>query len=152
GYSLLSMDEQTRQVETLNALVQAAAEFQRMQRAGEMIVLDRGDGLALVFFRDPQAPLQCAVEVSRALRRVPSLRVRMGIHSGPVVRHPDITGKENVTGDGINLAARLMVGDAGHILLSEHITEDLRAFERWSPHLKEIGEATVKHEKSLRLF
>src|SRR5215831_14461061 len=120
GYSRMSMEEQTRLARELRALVRGTPEFQRADAASELIRLDTGDGMALVFFRDPLAPCQCAAEIAVETSKVPHLALRMGIHSGPVSRVPDINGKENVSGSGINMAQRVMAyGDGGHILVSK---------------------------------
>src|SRR5438309_2604951 len=102
--------------------------------------------MALVFYRSPEEPAQCAFEISRALKDNQRLQLRMGIHSGPVSGVVDVNERTNVAGAGINLAQRVMdCGDAGHILLSRHVTEDLAEYERWRPFLHDIGTFEVKH-------
>src|SRR4029453_10727959 len=104
------------------------------------------DGITLVFYHSLEAPVECALEISRALKQHPDLPLRMGIHSGPVSGVIDATGKANVTGPGINIAQRIMdCGDAGHILLSKHVAEDLEKYPHWQPNLHELGECEVKH-------
>ncbi len=153
GYSLLSMEEQAREARTLREIVRHTAEFERGEARGDLIRLDTGDGMALVFFRDPIAPIQCAVEITEALALDASVHIRMGIHSGPVSRTPDINGKDNVSGSGINIAQRVMdCGNAGHILLSARYAEDLAQFDSWAPHLKDLGECTVKHGTRLHIY
>jgi TolB-like protein/Tfp pilus assembly protein PilF len=111
-----------------------------------LIKIPTGDGITLVFYHSPEAPVECALEISRALKKHPELQLRMGIHSGPVSGVIDATGKANVAGAGINMAQRVMdCGDAGHILLSKHVAEDLEEYPHWQPHLHELGECEVKH-------
>jgi len=111
-----------------------------------LITIPTGDGITLVFYDSPETPAECALETSRALKKHPELQLRMGIHSGPVSGVIDATGKANVAGAGINIAQRVMdCGDAGHILLSKHVAEDLEEYPHWQPHLHELGECEVKH-------
>src|SRR5579884_19571 len=148
GYSRLSIEKQALLVGELRDLVRSTPEFQRAERRSELIIRDTGDGMALVFSRDPSAPVRCAVEVAHALTARPHLRLRMGIHSGPISRVKDIDGKENVSGSGINTAQRVMdCGDAGHILLSHRTAEDLLQFEQWATYIKDLGECEVKNGK-----
>ncbi len=153
GYSLHSIEEQTSLRRELRALVQSAPEWARAEQRSELIQRDLGDGIALVFARDPIAPAQCAIEIARALReQYPHLRLRMGIHSGPVVRE-GAGEAENVAGGGINIAQRVMdSGDAGHILVSQTSAEVLRQFSAWTEALHDLGECEVKHGVRLRLF
>jgi class 3 adenylate cyclase len=154
GYSLGSMEQQQRSVQELREVVRTAPAFLSAEAGGDLIRLDRGDGVALVFFRDLVAPMQCAVEIARALRNHPELPLRMGIHNGPVTRGIlDISNQENVYGDGLNIAQRVMdCGDAGHILLSQRSADDLRQFEMWADGLHDLGEIEVKHGMRLHLY
>lgn len=153
GYSLLPMEEQTYLTEELNRIVRATPEFSHAEEEGELICLGSGDGMALVFLRDPVAPAQCAVEIAQSLQDHPQLKVRMGINSGPISRVHDITNKENVSGDGINMAQRVMdCGEAGHILLSHNSADFLRQYKDWAAHIHPIGEAEVKYGLRLALF
>ncbi len=153
GYSLLPTDRQTEVIERLQEIVRGTAEFERAQAAGEMVGLPTGDGMALVFFRDPAAPVECAVAVAKALRGAPEIRLRMGVHTGPVYRVADINANRNVAGGGINLAQRVMdCGDAGHILLSRSIAEVIAQLSGWSKYLRDIGEHEVKHGVRVQLF
>ncbi len=153
GYSRVSMEEQARLGRELRALVRGTPEFQRANQHAELLSLDTGDGMALVFSRDPLAPAQCAVEIARVVRAHPKLSLRMGIHSGPVSRATDINGKENVSGSGINTAQRVMdCGDAGHILLSNSSAEVLIQFETWAASIHDIGACEVKHGARLHLY
>jgi class 3 adenylate cyclase len=153
GYSLHTIEEQTRLRRELRDIVQAAPECGRAEQRGELIRRDLGDGMALVFARDPIAPAQCAVEIAHALREQhPHLRLRMGIHSGPVVRE-GAGEAENVAGGGINMAQRVMdSGDAGHILVSRNSADVLCQFSAWAEALHDLGECEVKHGVRLRLF
>lgn len=153
GYSLLSMDRQTQVLQQLQDLVCATAEFRRAQECGELISLPTGDGMALVFFRDPVAPVQCAVELSKARRDYTDIKLRIGIHSGPVYRVADINANRNVAGGGINMAQRVMdSGDDGHILLSRTAAETLSQLSQWAPHIHDLGENEVKHGVKVHLF
>jgi TolB-like protein/class 3 adenylate cyclase/Tfp pilus assembly protein PilF len=146
GYSTLPINQQRALVERLNEIVRGTDEFQAAEAARRLIKIPTGDGITLVFYHSPEAPVECALEISRALKQHPELPLRMGIHSGPVSGVIDATGKANVTGPGINIAQRIMdCGDAGHILLSKHVAEDLEEYPHWQPHLHELGECEVKH-------
>src|SRR5437868_7447027 len=146
GYSKLSVNEQHARVDELNGIVRLSEQFQKAEATNRILKIPTGDGMALVFYRSPEEPAQCAFEISRALKENPRLQVRMGIHSGPVSGVVDVNQRTNVTGAGINLAQRVMdCGDAGHILLSRHVAEDLAEYERWRPHLRDIGTFEVKH-------
>jgi TolB-like protein/class 3 adenylate cyclase/Tfp pilus assembly protein PilF len=146
GYSKLPINEQRALVERLNEIVRSTDEFQAAESAGHLIKIPTGDGITLVFYQNPEAPVECALEISRALKKHPELQLRMGVHSGPVSGVIDVTGKANVAGAGINMAQRVMdCGDAGHILLSRHVAEDLEQYPHWQPYLHELGECEVKH-------
>src|SRR5512132_3375113 len=146
GYSTLPINQQRALVERLNEIVRGTDEFQAAATAGRLITIPTGDGITLVFYDSPETPAECALEISRALKKHPELQLRMGIHSGPVSGVIDATGKANVAGAGINMAQRVMdCGDAGHILLSKHVAEDLEQYPHWQPHLHELGECEVKH-------
>jgi TolB-like protein/class 3 adenylate cyclase len=146
GYSKLSINEQRAVVDELTQIVRATEQFQKAEATERLIKISTGDGMALVFYTSPEAPAQCAVEISRALKDHPRLRLRMGIHSGPVSGVVDVTGRTNLAGAGLNLAQRVMsCGDAGHILVSKHVAEDLEEYDEWRPLLHELGECEVKH-------
>ena len=146
GYSKLSINDQHAAVEELNQIVRASEQFQRAEAADRLLKIATGDGMALVFYINPEAPAQCAVEISRALKEHPRLQLRMGIHSGPVSGVVDVNNRPNLTGAGINMAQRVMdCGDGGHILLSRHVAEDLEEYERWRPLLHDLGTCEVKH-------
>src|SRR5881275_1391416 len=146
GYSKLSVNEQHAQVEELNEIVHLCEQFRKAEAASRLLKISTGDGMALVFYKSPEEPAQCAVEISRALKDNARLQVRMGIHSGPVSGVVDVNERTNIAGGGINTAQRVMdCGDAGHILLSRHVAEDLAEYERWRPFLHDIGTFEVKH-------
>jgi TolB-like protein/class 3 adenylate cyclase/Tfp pilus assembly protein PilF len=146
GYSKLPIHQQRAVVERLNEIVRGTDEFQAAETAGRLITIPTGDGITLVFYDSPETPAECALKISRALKKHPELQLRMGVHSGPVSGVIDATGKGNVAGAGINTAQRVMdCGDAGHILLSKHVAEDLEEYPHWQPHLHELGECEVKH-------
>jgi TolB-like protein/class 3 adenylate cyclase/Flp pilus assembly protein TadD len=146
GYSKLLVNEQQAAVEELNLIVRRSEQFQKAEAASRLLKIPTGDGMALVFYTSPEAPAQCAVEISRALKEHPGPQLRMGIHSGPVSGVVDVNERANLTGAGINMAQRVMdCGDAGHILLSKHVAEDLEEYERWRPLLHDLGSSEVKH-------
>src|SRR5256886_11704082 len=146
GYSKLSINDQHAAIEELNRIVRAAEQFQQAEAANRLIRIPTGDGMVLVFYTNPEAPVQCAVEISRALREHPGLQLRMGIHSGPVSGVVDVNERANLAGAGINLAKRVMdCGDVGHILVSKHVAEDLEEYEKWRPLLHDLGTCEVKH-------
>ena len=153
GYSRLPMDEGAALVEQLTAVVEHTKAFRRAKGSDQLILLPTGDGMALAFLGDPMAPVKCAVEISRALRSQPELKLRMGIHSGPVFRTIDINEAKNVAGGGINLAQRVMdCGDEGHILLSQSVADVLRQLSNWREHLHDLGIQEVKHGERIRVF
>src|SRR5438034_5292509 len=146
GYSKLSINDQHAAVEELGQVVRASEQFQRAEAGGRLLKIATGDGMALVFYTSPEAPAQCAVEITRALKEHSRLQLRMGIHSGPVSGVVDVNNRPNLAGAGINIAQRVMAcGDAGHILLSKHVAEDLEEYEQWRPLLHELGTCEVKH-------
>ncbi len=152
-HSLLSIEEQARITGELRGVVKSSPEFISAESHGDLISLDTGDGMALVFFRDPVAPIQCAVEITTEIAKRPYIRLRMGIHSGPVSRITDINGKENVSGSGINIAQRVMdCGDESHILLSARYAEDLIQFETWASSVVDLGECAVKHGVRIHIY
>src|SRR5438874_10797852 len=146
GYSKLSINEQRAAVDELNEVVRASEQFQKAEAASRLLKIPTGDGMALVFYTSPEAPTQSAIEISRALKEHPRLQLRMGIHSGPVSGMVDVNERANLAGAGINMAQRVMdCGDAGHILLSKRVAEDLAEYEQWRPLLHDVGAWEVKH-------
>jgi TolB-like protein/class 3 adenylate cyclase/Flp pilus assembly protein TadD len=146
GYSKLLIDEQRERIRELKGIVRGTEQFRLAEAEGKLLRLPTGDGGALVFRNTQEAPVLCALEISKALKRYPELQVRMGIHSGPVNEVADLNEQMNVAGAGINIARRVMdCGDAGHILLSKHVAEDLEDYARWRPYLHELGECEAKH-------
>ena len=153
GYSMLPMDHQREVLGTLQGIIQATAEFRRAHSVQELISLPTGDGMALVFSRDPTAPVRCALEVAQALKAQPQIRLRMGIHTGAVYRVADINANLNVAGGGINIAQRVMdSGDAGHILVSQAVADVVGQLSQWSGSLHDLGEHPVKHGVRIRLY
>ena len=153
GYSKLLVNEQVEAVEELNRLVRSTESFREAEQAGKLLRLPTGDGMALLFFRSPEEPARCALQLSQELKNRPDIRVRMGIHSGPINQIRDVNDATNVAGAGINLAQRVMdCGDAGHILLSKRIADDLAQYGHWRPHLYDLGECEVKHRLRLHVF
>ena len=152
GYSKLSINEQRELLAELNQVVRDSKRFKAAEAAGKLIRLPTGDGMALIFSDSPESPLECAVEIARALRSHPRIEVRMGIHSGPVSRVVDVNDQSNAAGAGINIAQRVMsCADAGHILLSKRAAQDLVEYSHWQPFLTDLGECEVKHDKKIGL-
>jgi len=146
AYSKLSIDEQHAVIEELNEIVRSSEQFRKAEAANRILKIPTGDGMALVFYKSPEEPAQCAFEISRVLKEHRRLQIRMGIHSGPVGGVVDVSERMNVAGGGINIAQRVMdCGDAGHILVSHHVAEDLAEYERWRPFLHDIGTFELKH-------
>src|SRR2546430_2072536 len=152
GYSKLLINEQSEQIQKLKEIVRGTEQFRLAEAEGKLLRLPTGDGGALVFRNSPEAPVLCALEIAKALKNHPELQVRMGIHSGPVNEVTDLNEQANIAGAGINIAQRVMdCGDAGHILLSRHVADDLKHYARWRPYLHEIGECKVKHGEIISL-
>src|SRR6184192_4318509 len=153
GYSARLTDQQQALVDELNQVVRSCDEFNKAAAAGRLMKIPTGDGMALIFYNSPEQPVECAMEISRVLRSHPGLGVRMGVHSGPVSAVTDVNDRINAAGVGINLAQRVMdCGDAGHILLSKRVAEDLQQNGRWRPHLHDLGEVEVKHGDRVHVF
>ena len=153
GYSRLLVDQQHELQRGLTEIVQSTEQVCLGEAAGKLIRIPAGDGMALVFFNSPEAPVRCALEISKKLKEHPQLQLRMGIHSGPVNEVRDVNDRTNVAGAGINIAQRVMdCGDAGHILLSQRIAEDLKHYRQWQPHLYDLGECEVKHGVRIHMF
>src|ERR1700724_4099533 len=146
GFSKLLINDQTETLEQLNQLVRETPHFREAEAAGKLIRLSTGDGMVLVFSNSAEAAVECALEISKALQSYPQIQLRMGVHSGPVNAVSDVNDRSNVTGAGINMAQRVMdCGNAGHILLSRHVAEDLEHYPRWQAQLHDLGECEVKH-------
>src|SRR5215831_12753761 len=153
GYTQLLIHEQLEHLEKLREIARATETFRNAQRQGKLMRLPTGDGGALVFRTSPETPVKCAVEIARELKKHPELRVRMGIHSGPVREVTDLSEQGNIAGAGINIAQRVMdCGDAGHILLSKRVADDLEQYAQWRPLLHNLGTCQVKHGVSLTLY
>jgi adenylate cyclase len=152
-YSELSIEEQTEYLEQLREIVRATEAFRVAQAQGRLMRLPTGDGGALVFRTSPEAPVRCAVEIAGALKKTAKFGVRMGIHSGAVKEVTDLSEQGNIAGAGINIARRVMdCADAGHILLSKHVADDLQPYARWRPLLHDLGTCDVKHGMKVALF
>jgi TolB-like protein/class 3 adenylate cyclase/Tfp pilus assembly protein PilF len=153
GYSKLLINEQSEQLQKLKDIVRGTEQFRSAEAEGKLLRLPTGDGSALVFRTNPEAPVLCALEISKAVTDYPELRVRMGIHSGPVNEVTDLNEQANIAGAGINIAQRVMdCGDAGHILLSKRVAEDLAQYRQWQPLLHDLGEVEVKHGVCVNVF
>ena len=152
GYSTLLLNEQSGSLAELNDVVRGTEHFRSAEADGRLVRLPTGDGMALVFHNSPEEPAACALEISQALKEHPKLRVRMGIHSGPANEVADVNERANIAGAGINIAQRVMdCGDAGHILLSRHVAEDLKHLPEWRPYLHDVGECAVKHGETISI-
>src|SRR4029078_10943985 len=146
GYSKLRINEQSAQIEKLREIVRGTEQFRVAEAEGKLLRLPTGDGGALAFRNNPEAPALCAEEIAKALKNHPEIRVRMGIHSGPVNEVTDLNEQANIAGVGINIAQRIMdCGDAGHILLSKRVPDDLAQYPQWRSPLADPGECEVKH-------
>src|SRR5438067_186023 len=153
GYSKRLTNEQQTLIDQLNQVVRSSEEFQNAEAAGRLIKIPTGDGMALVFYKSPAQPVECALEISRALKTYPELRVRMGGPNGPVSAVTELNDRTNAAGIGINIAQRVMdCGDAGHILLSQRVAEDLAQYGEWQPQLHDLGEVEVKHGVRVHVF
>src|SRR6266567_3478226 len=152
GYSKLRTTGQSAHIEKLRKIVRGTDQFRTAEAEGKLLRLPTGDGGALVF-RNLEAPVLCAVEIANSLRDHPELRVRMGIHSGPVNEVTDLNEQANIAGAGINIAQRVMdCGDGGHILLSQRVADDLGQYRQWQPQLHDLGEVEVKHGVRVHIF
>jgi class 3 adenylate cyclase len=153
AYSKMAMDDQRAAIEKLNQIVQSTDEYRKAESENRLLKIPTGDGMALIFYHSPEDPVECALEISRALKEQHSnLRLRMGVNSGPVSGVVDVNGRANIAGAGINMAQRVMdCGDAGHILLSKRVAEDLEQFKHWRPHLYHLGECEVKHGDKIEI-
>src|SRR5438309_7819149 len=158
GYSKLLINEQSEQIQKLKEIVRGTEQFRLAEAEGKLLRLPTGDGGALVFRNHPEAPVRCALEITKELQKYPGskekpqLRLRMGIHSGPVNEITDLNEQANIAGAGINVAQRIMdCGDAGHILLSKRVADDLEQYPRWRSCLHELGECEVKHGLQIRV-
>src|SRR6201984_3671358 len=152
GYSKLLINEQSEQLQNLKQIVRGTEQFRIPEAQGNLLRLPTGDGGALVFRTSPEAPVRCAMEINKALKNHPELRVRMGFHSGPVNATTDLNEQANIAGAGINIAQRIMdCGDAGLILVSKHAAEDLEQYDQWHPYLHDLGECEVKHGERLHV-
>jgi TolB-like protein/class 3 adenylate cyclase/Flp pilus assembly protein TadD len=153
GYSKLLVNEQIELLQELNQIVHRTESFRMAEASGKLIRVPTGDGMALLFFHSPEEPVRCALEISKALQEHPHIQLRMGVHSGPVNRVTDVNDKTNMAGAGLNVAQRVLdCGDAGHILLSGHVADDLAQYRQWQPYFHDLGECEVKHGLHLHLF
>jgi adenylate cyclase len=153
GYSKLLINEQSEQIQTLRKIVRGTEQFRRAEAEGKLVRLPTGDGAALVFRTNVEAPALCALEISKELKNHSDLHVRMGIHSGPVNEVVDLNEQANIAGAGINIAQRVMdCGDAGHILVSKRVADDLEHYSQWRSLLHELGECEVKHGLRISLL
>src|SRR5436305_4329543 len=152
GYSKLLVNDQIDALQKLNQIVRGTDCFRAAEAKDKLIRLPTGDGMALLFFENLEQPARCALEIAQALKDHPEIQVRMGIHSGPVNQIPDVNDRVNIAGAGINIAQRVLdCGDAGHILLSKHVADDLKEYRHWQPYLQDLGECEVKHGLRLHL-
>jgi TolB-like protein/class 3 adenylate cyclase/Tfp pilus assembly protein PilF len=153
GYSRLLVNEQIEQMQELNQIVRSTECFQAAEKNKRLVRVPTGDGMALLFFRSPEEPVRCALEIQQALKEHPNIQLRMGIHSGPVNQVTDVNDQVNMAGSGINVGQRVLdCGDSGHILLSKHLADDLAQYRHWQPYLQDLGECEVKHGLRLHIF
>ncbi|MEP6810057.1 MAG: hypothetical protein ABI992_07420 [Chthoniobacterales bacterium] len=153
AYSTLLIHEQSRVMTELNRVVRNTPCFRRAETDGKLTRLPTGDGMALVFFTDSEAPMECSMQISAELKSHPEIQLRMGIHSGPINQIRDVNDRSNVAGAGIDMAQRVMdCGDAGHILVSKRVADDLAPYKRWNRHLHDLGECEIKHGRRVNIF
>src|SRR3984893_12184445 len=153
GYSKLLVNEQIELIQELNQIVRSTECFRAAEKSGKLVRVPTGDGMALLFFRSPEEPIRCALEIQQSLQEHPDIQLRMGIHSGPINQVTDVNDQVNVAGSGINVGQRVLdCGDAGHILLSKHLADDLAQYRHWQPYLQDLGECEVKHGLRLHIF
>ena len=146
GYSKFSINDQRAAIDELTQAVRTSEQVQNAEAGARLIKIPTGDGMALVFYKSPEEPVECALEIARALTDQSKIKLRMGVHSGPVSGMIDVNGQANLAGAGLNMAQRVMdCGDAGHILLSKRVADDLGEYEHWRPLLHDLGEGEVKH-------
>src|ERR1700686_5297756 len=151
GYSKLLINEQSEQIQKLKEIVRGTEQVRLAEAEGKLLRLPTGDGGALVFRNSVEAAVLCAIETTRELTKHPEVKVRMGVHSGPVNEITDLNAQANIAGAGINMAQRVMdCGDAGHILLTRHVAEDLEHYPRWQAHLHELGECAIRNKSGER--
>src|SRR4051812_19294428 len=152
GFSRLLANDQVKIIKEVNRVVRGTERFRKAEEAGRLIRLPTGDGMVLLFFQSPDEPVRCAVEIGASLRNHPEIHVRMGIHSGPVNQVADVNDRPNFAGAGLNITQRVMdCADAGHILLSQHVADDLNHYAEWRPALHPLGECEVKHGYRLHI-
>ena len=152
GYSKLLVNEQIEVLQKLNTIVRQTSQFRSAEASGKLMRLPTGDGMALLFFDSAETPVACALEISRAAKNIPEMQLRMGAHSGPIKEVSDVNDRANFAGAGINTAQRVLdCGDAGHILISLRLAEDLSSYRHWNPYLHDLGECEVKHGVKLHL-
>src|SRR5216684_4698772 len=152
GYSRLLVNEEVEHMQELKQIVRGTECFRAAEKSGKLVRVPTGDGMALLFFRSPEEPVRCALEIQRALKEHPDIQLRMGIHGGPVNQITDVNDQVNVAGSGINTGQRVLdCGDAGHILLSKHLADDLAQYRHWQPYLHDLGECEAKHGLRLHI-
>src|SRR5713226_6966651 len=146
GYSKLSINDQRAAIAELTQAVRTSEQVQNAEAGARLIKIPTGDGIALVFYKSPEEPVECALEISRALKEHPRIQLRMGAHSGPVSGVIDVNGHANLAGAGLNTAQRVMdCGEAGHSVVSKRVADDLGEYEHWRLLLHDLGECEVKH-------
>ena len=152
-YFSLPKSQQQTLLEQLQEGIRSTSEFNQALAQEQIISLITADGMALVFFGDPQAPLRCALEICRTIRGVAGLRLRMGLHSGPVYPVAHFNYNRSISGGGISVAQKVVgCGDDGHILVSKSTAELLRPLGPWNGFLHDLGEVDVMHSGKLHLF
>ena len=148
GYSRLGVTEQIRLKQSFNDVLSAAL---RDMDARERVVADTGDGAAVAFLGDPERALFAALAV---FDNVGELPVRMGINLGPVHVSRDINGQENVIGDGINVAQRIMsFAGAGQLFVSRTFYDVVQLLSGdYASMFQAIGGRTDKHARTHEVF
>lgn len=154
NFTNLSETEQLKVVQHLQEIVLELPEVRAKREREELVLIPTGDGMAVVFFGNGEGPLRSAIELSLRLRAHAKFEVRMGLHSGPAFRYRDVNGEWNVSGEGINLASRVMdLGEGGHILLSRAaVDRAIGSMPEMASSFRDLGETAAKHGLRLNVF
>jgi len=156
----MTTKEQAQKIIALNGLIEKTETF-KQRNPDSTIIFPTGDGVYIGFVDSPEKPLRLAIELHKVISRYSELRkgrdkldIRIGIHTGPVYVIHDLNGKDNVWGDGIITARRVMdLGGSMHVLASKKIADDIR---KLSPEYKrmmhKIGDYSIKHGEQLQIY
>lgn len=154
GYSKMPLEQQALVFRRLQDFVTDCPTAAEAANAGDLVRSPSGDGMALVFFGNCTQPLHCARELAERIDADGNFAVRMGLHSGNVVKQLDVNGLICASGDGVNIAQRVMdFGDGGHILMSLEYAKALQeAGDSAVDDCHDIGIAAAKHGRRVHLY